>query len=44
VVGGALRYTLQDERRIPADTPATVYPDSSFFCEVPRKGADGTDI
>ena len=31
VVGGALRYSVRDNRAIPRDTPAIVYPETSFF-------------
>ncbi|MEM1386770.1 MAG: LysR substrate-binding domain-containing protein [Pseudomonadota bacterium] len=34
VVGGALRYALKDNQKIPEDTPAIVYPDNSYFGEV----------
>lgn len=31
VVGGALRYAVNNSGRIPEDTPAIVYPDTSYF-------------
>lgn len=34
VVGGALRYAVNNHGRIPRDTPAIVYPDTSYFGEV----------
>ena len=34
VVGGGLRYSVRDNREIPDDTPAIVYPDGSYFGEV----------
>ena len=34
VVGGGLRYAVRDNREIPEDTPAIVYPDGSYFGEV----------
>ena len=34
VVGGVLRYSVKDNREIPRDTPAIVYPDDSYFGEV----------
>lgn len=37
VVGGVLRYSVRDNREIPADTPAIVYPDDSYFGEVLNK-------
>ena len=37
VVGGPLRYTVKDNNDIPADTPAIVYPDNSYFGEVLQK-------
>ena len=39
VVGGVLRYSVRDNREIPEDTPAIVYPDNSYFGEVLRKNA-----
>lgn len=38
VVGGPLRYAVKDNGDVPADTPAIVYPDNSYFAEVLRKG------
>lgn len=38
VVGGKLRYRVKDNRSIPSDTPAIVYPDASHFGEVLSKG------
>jgi DNA-binding transcriptional LysR family regulator len=37
VVGGALRYTVKENKDIPADTPSIVYPDNSYFGEVLNK-------
>ena len=37
VVGGTLRYVVTDFGGIPADTPAIVYPEDSYFGEVLRK-------
>lgn len=37
VVGGALRYSVRDNRAVPDNTPAIVYPDNSYFGEVLRK-------
>ncbi|WP_299673535.1 LysR family transcriptional regulator [uncultured Roseobacter sp.] len=34
VIGGALRYTVRDTGDIPADTPAIVYPEDSYFGQV----------
>jgi DNA-binding transcriptional LysR family regulator len=34
VVGGVLRYSVKDNRDIPQNTPAIVYPDNSYFGEV----------
>ncbi|WP_245626777.1 LysR substrate-binding domain-containing protein [Aestuariivita boseongensis] len=34
VVGGNLRYSVRDNRAIPLDTPAIVYPENSYFGEV----------
>lgn len=34
VVGGSLRYVVRDDGSIPADTPAVVYPEGSYFGEV----------
>lgn len=31
VVGGPLRYTVKDNREIPEDTPAIIYPENSYF-------------
>ncbi|MEP3785793.1 LysR family transcriptional regulator [Ascidiaceihabitans sp.] len=36
VVGGALRYVVTDMGDIPAETPAIVYPEDSYFGEVLR--------
>lgn len=36
VVGGALRYSVEENSGIPLDTPAIVYPDNSYFGEVLR--------
>ena len=38
VVGGVLRYAVRDNREIPEDTPALVYPDDSYFGEVLASG------
>ena len=48
VVGGALRYTVKDTGEVPANTPAIVYPDESYFGQVLRKsqrlfGTPGSD-
>jgi DNA-binding transcriptional LysR family regulator len=37
VVGGALRYVVTDFGDVPANTPAIVYPEDSYFGEVLRK-------
>ncbi|WP_373635341.1 LysR family transcriptional regulator [Yoonia sp. SS1-5] len=37
LVGGALRYRVKDQGDIPADTPAIVYPEDSYFGEVLQK-------
>lgn len=37
VVGGALRYKVTDFGDVPANTPAIVYPEDSYFGEVLRK-------
>ena len=37
VVGGALRYAVRENRSVPDETPAIVYPDDSFFGEVLRR-------
>ncbi|MCV3273685.1 LysR family transcriptional regulator [Roseobacter sinensis] len=37
VIGGALRYTVRDNGEVPPETPAIVYPDTSYFGEVLRK-------
>lgn len=37
VVGGALRYIVTDYGEVPANTPAIVYPEGSYFGEVLRK-------
>lgn len=34
IVGGRLRYTLQDNGTVPDDTAAIVYPETSYFGEV----------
>lgn len=34
VIGGVLRYTVRDNRDVPLDTPAIVYPETSYFGEV----------
>ena len=38
VVGGSLRYKVRDSGDVPLDTPAIVYPDSSYFGQVLQKG------
>lgn len=38
VVGGPLRYAVKDTGDLPADTPAIVYPENSYFGEVLKKG------
>ena len=37
VVGGALRYMVTDNGRVPPETPAIVYPDDSYFGRVLRR-------
>ena len=37
VVGGVLRYSVRDNRDVPEDTPAIVYPENSYFGEVLAK-------
>lgn len=37
VVGGALRYAVKDNRDVPLDSPAIVYPENSYFGEVLSK-------
>lgn len=37
VVGGRLRYTVRNDRAIPQDTPAIVYPENSYFGAVLSK-------
>ncbi|MCV6598659.1 MAG: LysR family transcriptional regulator [Mangrovicoccus sp.] len=39
VIGGVLRYSVRDNRSIPDDTPAIIYPESSYFGEVLRRNA-----
>jgi len=39
VVGGILRYSVRDNREIPEDTPAIVYPENSYFGQVLSKNA-----
>lgn len=34
VIGGSLRYVVRDDGAVPMDTPAIVYPESSYFGEV----------
>lgn len=36
VAGGSLRYRVSNEERIPDDTPAIVYPETSYFGEILR--------
>lgn len=38
VVGGALRYKVKDTGEVPADTPAIVYPEDSYFGQVLKRG------
>lgn len=38
VVGGALRYKVTDSGHVPANTPAIVYPDDSYFGQLLQKG------
>ena len=38
LVGGPLRFAVRDTGDIPADTPAIIYPDTSYFGEVLHKG------
>ena len=38
VIGGALRYSVRGNGDVPLDTPAIVYPESSYFGEVLNKG------
>ncbi|WP_224826760.1 LysR family transcriptional regulator [Cognatishimia sp. MH4019] len=38
VVGGALRYKVKETGEVPADTPAIVYPEDSYFGQVLKKG------
>ena len=38
VVGGALRYSVKANGTVPANTPAVVYPDDSYFGQVLRRG------
>lgn len=37
LVGGGLRYSVTDYGEVPANTPAIVYPEDSYFGEVLRK-------
>lgn len=39
VAGGALRYSLRENNTIAEDTPAIVYPETSYFGEVLHSGA-----
>lgn len=39
VIGGVLRYSVRDNRSIPEDTPALIYPESSYFGAVLRRNA-----
>lgn len=34
VVGGGLRYTVRDNQKLSANTPALIYPENSYFGEV----------
>jgi DNA-binding transcriptional LysR family regulator len=45
VVGGPLRYAVKDNSEISADTPAIIYPESSYFGEALKKAGRrfGTD-
>ena len=38
VIGGSLRYVVRRNGDVPLDTPAIVYPESSFFGEALNKG------